>query len=122
MEEYLELLKSSSYFKLLNLTKDGVEFQFSFHAKPGSKQSYFKIKDGVIIISVTEKPIDGEANEAFIDQIAKDFHVIKQDVTIIRGLKGKLKTVQITMSETKSRPWIKRIEDLRGLLCRLGLQ
>lgn len=122
MEEYLELLKSTSYFKLLKLTKEGIEFQFSFQAKPGSKQSYFKIRDGLIVISVTEKPVDGEANEAFIDQIAKDFHVIKQDVAIIRGLKGKLKTVQITMSETKSRPWKKRIEDLRGLLCRLGLQ
>ncbi len=124
MEEYLQLLRQNKKFKVLQ-QKDFIQVEFDFLAKPGSKLSFIKFKKdqqqdgGLIVISVTAKPVDGEANEAFISIIADEFGVTKSDVEIIRGLKGKSKTVKITVGETKSRPWKKRIEDLKRLLCQL---
>lgn len=120
MEEYLALLKSFALVKIAKIAKSEIVIQLEFQAKPGSKLSFIKIKDDQIIIAVTAKPIDGEANDAFIKALADAFHLTKSDVEIIRGLKGKNKTAQLTIGESNSRPWKKRIEDLRGLLCRLN--
>ncbi len=121
MEEYLALVKTCQYLKLVKVDKSQVSIYLDFHAKPGAKLCFCKIKDNQLIISVTEKPIDGEANSAFIDYISDLFHITKKNVEIIRGLKGKKKTAQLTIGESNSRPWKKRIEDLKGLLSQLSL-
>ncbi len=119
MEEYFKLIQSCKYFTCIRQGKEEISFNIEFLAKPGAKLSYFKVKNNQLIISVTEKPIDGEANAAFIEYISKLFHVAKSDVDIIRGQKGKFKTIELTMGEKNSRPWKKRIEDIKELLCQL---
>ena len=51
--------------------------------------------DGRIKVAVTAPPVDGEANAAVIELLAKTFDVARSDVTIISGLTGKRKTVRL---------------------------
>lgn len=119
MEEYIELLKSAPFFRIQRIEQNEIIGLIDFQAKPGSKKTFIKMKDQQLVISVSEKPIDGEANEAFIVALASAFSLTMREVEIIRGLKGKSKTAQLTIGESKSRPWKKRIEDLKRLLCQL---
>jgi uncharacterized protein (TIGR00251 family) len=46
-------------------------------------------------VAVTAPPVDGEANAAVIDALAKAFGVRRGAVAIVRGQTGRRKTVQI---------------------------
>ena len=46
-------------------------------------------------VAVTAPPVDGEANAAVIEALAKAFGVRRAAVTIIRGERGRRKTVRI---------------------------
>ena len=120
MKEFAQLLQSFKcpWLKFVRLEENNntVIFEIQFLAKPNSKKEYLKIKDEILICSIQEKPVDGEANAGFIAFFANELDVAKSDVGIIRGLKGKSKTIQITMSETKSRSWNQRIEYVKRFL------
>jgi uncharacterized protein (TIGR00251 family) len=46
-------------------------------------------------VAVTAPPVDGEANAAVIDALAEVFGVRRSSVTIVRGERGRRKTVAI---------------------------
>jgi len=46
-------------------------------------------------VAVTAPPVDGEANTAVIDALARAFGVRRAAVTIVRGERGRRKTVRI---------------------------
>ena len=46
-------------------------------------------------VAVTAPPVDGEANAAVIEALADAFGVRKAAVTIVRGERGRRKTVRI---------------------------
>lgn len=46
-------------------------------------------------ISVSSAPVDGQANEELVKIIAKHFDVPKSQISIIHGLKGRFKVVEI---------------------------
>ena len=46
-------------------------------------------------VAVTAPPVDGEANAAVIDALARAFGVRRSAVRIVRGETGRRKTVQI---------------------------
>ena len=46
-------------------------------------------------VAVTAPPVDGEANAAVIDALAEAFGVRRAAVTIVRGERGRRKTVKI---------------------------
>lgn len=52
--------------------------------------------DGRIKISVTSPPVDGEANAAVIELIAKALGVAKRDVEVIAGSTSRRKTIRVT--------------------------
>jgi uncharacterized protein len=47
-------------------------------------------------VAVTAPPVDGEANAAVIDALAGAFGVRRAAVRILRGERGRRKTIQIT--------------------------
>ncbi len=51
--------------------------------------------DGRIKISVTSPPVDGEANAAVIELIAKSLGVAKRDVEVISGSTSRRKTIRV---------------------------
>ena len=46
-------------------------------------------------VAVTAPPVDGEANAAVIDAVAKAFGVRRAAVAIVRGERGRRKTLEI---------------------------
>lgn len=46
-------------------------------------------------VAVTAPPVDGAANAAVIEALAEAFGVRKSAVTIVRGERGRRKTVQV---------------------------
>lgn len=50
-----------------------------------------------LIVYLQEKPIDGEANHALINLLAKHFHVGKTRITIKSGQHGRHKLIEIAV-------------------------
>jgi uncharacterized protein (TIGR00251 family) len=48
-----------------------------------------------IKIAVTAPPVEGKANQALVDLLARALKVRRQDVEIVSGSKGKRKTVRV---------------------------
>ncbi len=64
--------------------------------KPGSREdSLVEQPDGSWIARVKAPPVDGKANAAVIELVARHFGVRKAQVIIRSGLSGRLKRVQI---------------------------
>lgn len=52
--------------------------------------------DGRIKIAVTAPPVDGEANAAVIELVAKTFGVPRSAVEVIAGASSRRKTIRVT--------------------------
>jgi uncharacterized protein (TIGR00251 family) len=64
--------------------------------KPGSREdSLVEQPDGSWIARVKAPPVDGKANVAVVELVARHFGVRKAQVTIRSGLSGRMKRVQI---------------------------
>lgn len=53
------------------------------------------LPDGTIKVKLTAPPVDGEANKKLIDLLSKEYGVTKSRVRIVRGERGRKKTVEI---------------------------
>ncbi len=51
-------------------------------------------------ISVMAQPIDGKANKALINLLAKKLHIAKSNITIVKGENSRDKILNIDMNET----------------------
>ncbi|MBI2335955.1 MAG: DUF167 domain-containing protein [Deltaproteobacteria bacterium] len=65
--------------------------------KPRSKVSKVeKMADGSLAVWVAAPPVEGKANEAVLEGLAKYFRVPKSAIIIKSGLSGKRKLIEIT--------------------------
>ena len=62
---------------------------------PGSKKELLKEEFGLIKIYLNAPPIEGRANKALVAFLADHFKVKKGEIEIIKGLKSKMKTINI---------------------------
>jgi uncharacterized protein YggU (UPF0235/DUF167 family) len=65
---------------------------------PGSRRNDISV-DGDIKIWTTSKPVDDQANNAVIRQLAEHFGIAKSKIKIIRGDKSRLKIVDIILDK-----------------------
>ena len=64
--------------------------------KPNSKtEGVVPAPDGPWTVRVAAPPVEGKANERVIELLAKHFRVPKSRVSIVRGLAGRKKIVEI---------------------------
>jgi len=63
---------------------------------PGAKKQLIKQEDGRMKVYLTAPAVDGKANEALIELLAEYFRVRKSRIEIIKGLKSRVKTINIT--------------------------
>jgi uncharacterized protein (TIGR00251 family) len=54
------------------------------------------VHDGRIKIAVTAPPVDGEANTAVIELVAKRLGISRSSIEIVAGTSSRRKTLQIT--------------------------
>lgn len=72
------------------------EVTFDVLVQPrASRDRIGPMHDGRIKISVTSPPVDGEANAAVIELIAKALGVAKRDVEVIAGATSRRKTIRV---------------------------
>ena len=61
-----------------------------------SKDQIVGLHNGRLKIKISAPPVDGKANQALIEFIAKALGVSKSKVEIVKGHSSKLKTLQIS--------------------------
>ena len=65
-------------------------------AKPGSRTVGVERRpDGVIIVRVRERAVDGRANDAIRKLLAKEFGCRTSDVVIRTGISSRHKTIEV---------------------------
>jgi uncharacterized protein (TIGR00251 family) len=67
-----------------------------------SRASVGPMVGGRLKVAVTAPPVDGEANAAVIDAVAKAFGVRRSAVTIVQGERGRRKTLAIEGATAES--------------------
>lgn len=64
--------------------------------KPNSKKGPLVIEsDGALTVYLREKPVDGTANTALVEILARHFRVAKTRIRIKTGARGRNKLVEI---------------------------
>lgn len=70
--------------------------RITVQVKPKKKKVFVeKIDYDYYIVSVTEPPIEGRANDAVIKALAKHFHIPPSKILLISGHTAKMKTFDI---------------------------
>lgn len=89
---------------VLEKSNSGCTLSFDVWAKPGAKvEKIFISKEGNLTIQTRSKPIEGEANSAIIEAVAKVFGTPKSNVQIIRGEKNRQKRIMLLLEITVSK-------------------
>lgn len=78
---------------MLKETKDGIIL--NLRISPNASKNEVLIADGVLKVKITAQPVDGKANKALVEFLAKNFKIPKSLFEIIRGETSKDKTVLI---------------------------
>lgn len=65
--------------------------------KPGSKKGPLveEAQDGSLVVYLTQRAVDGAANEGLVALLAKHFAVSKSKVTIESGFTSRIKRVSV---------------------------
>jgi hypothetical protein len=72
--------------------------RFSVHVQPGAPLTRCAgaLADGSLKITLTAPPAEGKANQALIRFLADTFDVPKNHVSIVTGLTGRRKIIEVT--------------------------
>ena len=63
--------------------------------KPNSKTEELVSEGNSFIVKVKEPAKEGKANQAVVELLAEHFKVPKSQVTILRGLRSRNKTIEV---------------------------
>lgn len=76
-------------------TREGT-VDFDVRVAPrASRAAILGVHDGALKIALTAPPVDGEANAALVAFLAKALGVPKSAVVIVRGERGRSKTLRV---------------------------
>jgi uncharacterized protein len=76
-------------------TKDGLSFDI--HVNPhASRAQIAGIQEGLLKVKVTAPPVEGAANEACIEMLAKKLGLRKSQMKISAGVRGRKKTILVS--------------------------
>lgn len=69
--------------------------EISVKVTPRASRSRIEVSDQLVKVYTTAAPVDGEANEAVIAQVAKALGIAKSKVSIISGFQSREKRLSI---------------------------
>jgi len=80
----------------LNISSTERGSRLSVWAKPrAAKSRVLGVRGGALEVALAAPPVDGAANDALIETLAKALGLPKRDVTIASGHAGRSKTVEL---------------------------
>ena len=94
---------------MIRETKDGIIVQIKISPN-ASKNSVLKDETGVKI-KLTAQPIEGKANKALVEYLAKLIKIPKSSIGILKGETSKDKTLLIKVSDSDKISFIKDLLD-----------
>ena len=72
-----------------------MSMRYNVAVKPGSSQEKIvETAPGELTVYLRAKPHDGEANASLVKLLSKHFDVPKTSITITRGHKSRIKTIE----------------------------
>jgi uncharacterized protein (TIGR00251 family) len=81
----------------MNLREHAGAITFDVLVQPrASRAKVGPLHDGRLKVAVTSPPVDGEANAAVIELLAKTLRVAKSAVRVVAGATSRRKTVEVT--------------------------
>jgi uncharacterized protein (TIGR00251 family) len=81
--------------KLRATEQDGI-VTFEVRVTPrASRSRVVAVQDGMLKVALTAAPVEGAANRALVELLAKTFGVSKSSVEIVRGERGRTKLVRV---------------------------
>jgi uncharacterized protein YggU (UPF0235/DUF167 family) len=75
--------------------------RLSVEAKPGKKVASLTVRDGVLVVAVRERAIDGRANAAIERAVADWLGVSARSVSIVAGAAGRRKIVDVADADPR---------------------
>lgn len=99
---------------LIQAVKGAIEIQI--YVQPGASKSELVGRHGEAIkVRIQAPPIEGRANEAVVEFLAKEFGVAKSAVEIVRGQSSRAKRVRINGLTLEQVPelWRSYLNDFR---------
>jgi uncharacterized protein YggU (UPF0235/DUF167 family) len=69
--------------------------RLTVEAKPGKKSASISVRDGVLVVAVRERAIDGRANAAIERAVAEWLGVSVRSVSIVSGAAGRRKIIAV---------------------------
>ncbi len=72
------------------------------------------LHDGALRIRLNAPPIDGRANEALVEWLAKSLGVPRRSVELLRGETGRRKQVAIDVPMARAVEWLDRVIEAAG--------
>ena len=80
----------------MTVRQDGDAIVFDVLVQPrSSRERLGPVHDGRVKIAVTAPPVDGEANAAVIELVAKQLGVARSAVAVIAGAASRRKTLRV---------------------------
>jgi uncharacterized protein (TIGR00251 family) len=74
--------------------RDSIEFEV--HVRPrASRSALAGVHDGILALRISAPPVDGRANDAVIELLAKTFGVRPSAVEIVSGASARRKRVRV---------------------------
>lgn len=70
-------------------------------APRSSRDAVLGVHDGALKIALSAPPVDGEANAALVAFFAKALRVPKSSVVLVRGERGRSKTLRIANADRR---------------------
>ena len=61
-----------------------------------AKKNLVKLEDKMLKVYLAAPALDGKANKALIEVLAQHYHVKNRQIEIIKGLKSRVKIINIT--------------------------
>lgn len=95
------LVSKKLKLQVIEESAKGVIIEFNVQAKPAARvEKIFVNEEGGLAIQTRAKPVDGEANQAIIENVSDLVGVPKYQVEILRGDKSKNKRIKLLMEIT----------------------
>lgn len=63
--------------------------------KPGSKSPGISVEDGIVVVRVRERAVEGAANAGVVAALSRALGVAASDVSIVRGQRARRKAVAV---------------------------
>lgn len=81
---------------MFEIRPDGDGFRFDVLVQPrASRGRIGPVQGDRLKVAVTAPPVDGEANKAVVEAIAKALRVPKRNIEVIAGATGRRKTLRV---------------------------